>query len=365
MLNPDLLKEVAGSFAKTFGFLARIEEELKRRFTRDLWDAIEGLVLSVASGESLLLVGKPGTGKSRLIRDFCQLIGLVDENGDAITLTDDKVGYFEYLLTPFTEPGELFGFYDINALLDKEGLSRLDEGMMQKAKVIYLDEVFNGSSAILNSLLSFLNERRLHEGGSRVKVAMQCLFGATNNVPDAPELKAVFDRFLLRCTVENCQIDSKDGRGELELKKLMQKGWWETYAPPDQKRLVSGTDFLDNLDRFQEYMSRKTRAEAEMKDSNFSEDFLGRSHDFYKKLTHLIATAREYELSDMSNRRVIKMLYVMTVHRIYEAIKKKEFQEPGAIRLGPPQLELFPKFFLDREENEIIEIHMRSTIGNK
>ena len=66
--------------------------------------------------------------------------------------------YFEYLLTPFTEPGELFGFFDIGKLFDAHGrsvgLERLHEGMMQHAEIIFLDEVFNASSAILNSLLT-------------------------------------------------------------------------------------------------------------------------------------------------------------------------------------------------------------------
>ena len=153
----------------------------------------------------MLLIGPPGTVKSRLIRAFCELIGLMDESDS------NNRDYFEYLLTPFTEPGELFGYYDISKAT-KGTLERMDKGMIQHARVVYLDEVFNGSSAILNSILAFMNERIFHDRGERKPVALQCLFAATNRIPETPVLSAFFDRFLLRCKVENVRAMTEAAR---------------------------------------------------------------------------------------------------------------------------------------------------------
>src|SRR5262249_24652897 len=116
-------------------------------------------------------------------------------------------------------------------------LERVTEGMMQHAQVVYLDEVFNGSSAILNSLLSFMNERVFHDRGRRTRVDLNCLFAATNRVPESPELRAVFDRFVLRCRVDN--IDVRTG-GPDRVHDLMAKGWTETFGQVTRHGEFSG-----------------------------------------------------------------------------------------------------------------------------
>src|SRR5687767_12011241 len=96
---------LAQQHGQLFEELGQVEDGLKGRFS-GLDEAVDALVLSILSGEALLLVGPPGTAKSRLIRAFCNLLGLLDlENPQ-----QRHPAYFEYLLTPFTEPGELFGF---------------------------------------------------------------------------------------------------------------------------------------------------------------------------------------------------------------------------------------------------------------
>jgi MoxR-like ATPase len=144
------------------------------------------LVASVA-GEHMLLIGPPGTAKSAVIRMFAKLV-------------DAK--YFEYLLTRFTEPNEIFGPIDITAFRQGQYQRRMD-GMLPASDIVFLDEVFKANSAILNSLLSVLNERLYTVGSSVVKVPLVSCFGASNEVPNDDDLMAVFDRFLIRYKSDN------------------------------------------------------------------------------------------------------------------------------------------------------------------
>ncbi len=140
------------------------------------------LTLAVLSREHAILIGEPGTAKSALARRAADLV---------------KARFFKYLLTKYTEPSELFGPLDINAL--KEGkYVRITTGKLPEAEIVFLDEVFNANSAILNALLSIMQERIWYDGYSDIKVPLWSLVGASNRVPDEPELEAVYDRFLLR-----------------------------------------------------------------------------------------------------------------------------------------------------------------------
>lgn len=329
MFDPKILARLADKFQAPLRKLAAIENELDRRFT-DLSEAVRALVLSVASGEPLLLIGPPGTAKSRLIRAFCGLIGLLNEE----ELGADHPDYFEYLLTPFTEPGELFGYYDIAKA--REGtLVRLDNGMMQHAKVVYLDEVFNGSSAILNSILAFMNERIFHDRGERKPVAMKCLFAATNRIPETPDLKAIFDRFVLRCRLEN--VDAKPG----SIGNLLEKGWKETYSL--KKNIPSLSGLLSDMEKLRRAIAAYTEKGL----------LVPKNDDpINNRLAQLVHHVRHYDLSDMSNRRLVKMTNIMLVHRIYEAAREEKIAD--SVSLRNEEIRLMYRFFLDRGDEESV-----------
>ena len=125
---------------------AEVVAPIKERFVgRD--EVVDLVALAVVSGEHLFLHGPPGTAKSALIRDFAEAV---------------RGRYFEYLLTRFSEPNEVFGPIDLVKL--KEGtVATVTTGMLPEAEFIFLDELFNANSAILNNLLSVLNERVYRE----------------------------------------------------------------------------------------------------------------------------------------------------------------------------------------------------------
>jgi MoxR-like ATPase len=314
--------DIVNAHYRTLQDLQRVHRELDRRFA-GLEDATLALILSAASGEPLLLIGPPGTAKSMLIKTFCELVG-VDREGSASR-------YFEYLLTPFTEPGELFGFYDPSKLTKEGTLERIHaDSMMQSAHVVFLDEVFKGSSAILNALLSFMNERAFYDRGRRHSVPMQCLFAATNELPDSEELQAIWDRFSLRCRVENVAAD----RGRIA--DMLTKAWPLTYGTRSQG--PSAPHLLEELHALRETI----RGAAELFDPD--PGTLG-------VVTQLVELARTHGLSQVSNRRMVKFIYVMLVHRVYDCVRAGD-AGATAIALRPEELRLLPKYFLDQETHE-------------
>lgn len=110
-------------------------------------DIADLLGICLVSRENAFLYGPPGTAKSAIVRQLAKCIS----GGKN----------FEYLLTRFTEPNEIFGPFDIRLLKEGE-LKTNTEGMMPEASVVFLDEIFNANSAILNSLLMALNEKYLN-----------------------------------------------------------------------------------------------------------------------------------------------------------------------------------------------------------
>ena len=147
-------------------------------------------LLSILSGENMILVGPPGTAKSEISRRLKEI--LADSGSET---------YFEYLFTKFTTPEEIFGPLSIKQL-QNDKFERNTEGYMPSSRIVFLDEIFKANSSILNTLLTILNERVFHNGLKREKTPLISLIGASNELPfENDELTALYDRFLIRVVV--------------------------------------------------------------------------------------------------------------------------------------------------------------------
>ena len=158
------------------------------------------LLLTAIAGESSFLLGAPGCGKSMLARRMALAFKVDGENG---------VKYFETLLNQFSTPEDVFGNISLKALngeleecKGKEEYRRLTENMLPEADIAFLDEIWKASPAILNTLLTIINERKFHNGSKVMDVPLKALFAASNELPAKNKgLEALYDRFVLRLCV--------------------------------------------------------------------------------------------------------------------------------------------------------------------
>jgi MoxR-like ATPase len=121
-------------------------------------------------------------------------------------LAFEDAGYFERLLTRFSVPEELFGPLSISAL-EQDRYERQTAGYLPQASIAFIDEVFKANSAILNALLTLLNERKFDNGAGRQDCPLISAIGATNEVPAGEVAEAFFDRFLVRLPVAPVSLD--------------------------------------------------------------------------------------------------------------------------------------------------------------
>ena len=150
---------------------------------------IDAVMTGVLAQENVFLLGPPGTAKSLSVELFAKAIG---------------GNYFFALMGKTTTPDELFGPVKISALRE-DRLERNMENKLPTAHLGFLDEVFKASSAVLNATLTLMNERTYVNGGKAFKTPVMSIFGASNELPQAEELAALYDRFALRVLVDRIQ----------------------------------------------------------------------------------------------------------------------------------------------------------------
>ncbi len=255
-------------------------------------EIIRLLFISAVAGEHLVMVGPPGTAKSALLRSFAQVI---------------EAKYFDYLLTRFTEPNEIFGPVDIQAFRAGSYRRRV-QGMLPEAEVVFLDEIFKANSAILNSLLTLLNSRRFTHGNETVRVPLISLYAASNEVPADEALSALFDRFLLRVRVD--YLDSYHFRGLLQRGIELEAKGMDPKSEP-LRPVISADDLRAVQQGFGELL-------------DFGEDFLAT----FKGLVFQIRS----EGIGLSDRRIVKLLKLFAASAVFDGRAKVDDSDLFVLR---------------------------------
>lgn len=273
----------------------RFRKSLGRFFVHKQ-ELIDLMIVSALAQEPLLLVGPPGTAKSDLVLKFKDALGLGEDD------------YFEYMLTRFTEPSEIIGPIDIGQLREGRYIRR-EQGKLPTARLAFLDEIFKSNSAILNILLTIINERKFYQDGVPQPVRLRVLFAATNEVPEQNELAALKDRFCLKAESRSVQdehftelIDSGI-EGEVS-RSLNQKPWIEGHCTLED--LLKVNRYLTHL------FARKHRVAARSGDraptsveQNDREVFF--PPDVFDEFRRLVKTLQNGDRIFISDRKLVKL----------------------------------------------------------
>ncbi|WP_194841165.1 AAA family ATPase [Sporosarcina cascadiensis] len=165
--------------------------EIKRALNEKFYEReseVEGILVALLARQHMLMIGPAGTAKSALSAELAKIV--------------QGTEYFQWLLTRFSTPEEVFGPLSLKDL--EEGVYKRNTATkMPEAHLVFLDEIFKANSAILNSLLTLINERLFYNDGSPIEVPLMSVIGASNEYPEDGEgLEALFDRFLLRFEID-------------------------------------------------------------------------------------------------------------------------------------------------------------------
>ena len=270
------------------------------RYWVDKEPLIDLMTLSTVAQEPLLLIGKPGTAKSDLVVKFVQALGLDTESDE----------YFEYMLTQFTEPGEIVGPIDINAL--KEGsYVRRTAGKLPQARVVFLDEIFKSNSAILNTLLTIINERKFYQDGRPERVPMLMLFAATNEIPDNAELAALRDRFTLKAESRSVRAYAFD--------ELLAKGMRNEVFKATKQRPWANRATLEDFVKLKVYLDHIFASEFENGEHLRARYF---PDDVYRLFVRILKTLEKEFRYEVSDRKVIKL---------YKLVRTRAFLFHGGV----------------------------------
>jgi MoxR-like ATPase len=214
--------------------------------------------------------------------------------------------YFEYMLTRFTEPSEIIGAIDIKELRDGRYIRR-KEGKLPTATLVFLDEIFKSNSAILNILLTIINEKKFYQEGKPEPVPLRVMFAATNEIPEQGELAALKDRFVLKVMSRPVQDDhfqeliDSGLRGEA-YKGLNQKPWAEGHASLD--------DFL-KANRYLTHLFSRTQTDVNGEEQNDRTKFF--PADVFREYQRVVKTLIREDKIFISDRKLVKLYKLLRV----------------------------------------------------
>lgn len=197
--------------------LQNISSELKDMFV-ERENVIDNSIKALITGQTVLLVGPPGTAKSALTNELCNRIN----NGN----------YFSWLLNRTSDPSEILGPFSIKEM-EKDKFLRVTSNKLPEAEIVFLDEIFKCNEPTLNILLPIINEKVFYNDGEAIDVPLVTLFAASNEFPEEDALLALYDRMIFRMYV--------DYIGDVQNKLKMFKG----FLNKNKKKTITTVSLIE------------------------------------------------------------------------------------------------------------------------
>ena len=316
-------------------------------------DTIKLCLLAALAGESVFLLGPPGIAKSLIAKRLIQAF--------------DNSSYFEYLMTRFSTPEEVFGPLSIQELKDNGRYVRLTEGYLPTAQVVFLDEIWKAGPAILNTLLTVVNEKTFKNGADIERVPMRLLVSASNELPDEDSgLEALYDRMLVRVFVNRIQ-------NKQNFKSMLTTGTSQEAVIP-KGLAITDIEYhqwqkeLDNLEltdnSFNKLFELKTMLEETVKkQSSATETDLYVSDRRWKKAVKLLKASAFFSGRDSVNPLDIMLLQDCLWHSPESRDVVRSVVKDFALNRAFDQQESKSQIEMSREELEEIQDDVESTLS--
>lgn len=309
-------------------------------------------LLAALSGESVFLLGPPGIAKSLIAKRLIQAF--------------DNSSYFEYLMTRFSTPEEVFGPLSIQELKDNGRYVRLTQGYLPTAQVVFLDEIWKAGPAILNTLLTVVNEKTFKNGSDIERVPMRLLVSASNELPDEDSgLDALYDRMLVRVFVNRIQ-------NKQNFKSML------TVGTPQEARIPPGLAITDDeyhlwqsqLDKlvlsddvFEKLYQLKNMLEREIDTQRLDQAAMYVSDRRWKKAVKLLKASAFFNGRDAINPLDLLLLQDCLWNSPESRDVVREVIREFALRYAFDQSEVEQQIELCREELSRIQDELESEFG--
>lgn len=249
-------------------------------------------LLAAIAGESILILGPPGVAKSMIARSIKNVFK--DANS------------FEYLMSRFSTPDEVFGPVSIAKLKDSEQYERITEGYLPNADVVFLDEIWKAGPAIQNSLLTVLNEKIFRNGCREMHLPLKLLIAASNELPAQGEgLEALWDRFLIRIVSKSIRneddfyrmlLDDSDVTGNVRC-PISQDEYDQWQKGIDKVKI--GPDILKTITFIRQKLNDVMVDDSELRKSIYVSDRRWKKIVRLLKVEAYMSGRQEVELSDL------------------------------------------------------------------